>query len=150
MDTEPRPPAAARIRAARHQAGLDKGTIAASLDLTFEGYRDLESFDDEVFDCLSLRQVKTLAEILGVSTVALVAPEGAAIPSAPMSPEELVRRLVDHIASQHFTADSFGDHVGWDVVPAVNHAPSIWDDWNIDCLTDVCRELAVDWLRVLL
>ena len=149
MDNELRPPAAARIRAARLRAGLDAGTLGASLDLTFEGYRDLEDFDDEVFDCLSLRQVKTLAEILGVSAAALVAPEGAAIPSVPMSPEDLVRRLVDHMASQQFTADSFGDHVGWDVVPVVNQPTSIWDQWNIDCLADVCRELAVDWLPVL-
>lgn len=148
-DERPRPPAAARIRAARLRAGLDEGTVAARLDMTFESYRDLEDYDDEVFNCLSLREVQRLGEILDVPAAALVIAEGSAAPGAAMSPDELVGRLVDHIERRQFTPDSFGDHVGWDILPALEHPASLWDDWNIDCLGDVCDELGVDWLAVL-
>jgi ribosome-binding protein aMBF1 (putative translation factor) len=52
------------VRAAREAAGKDPGELAAALDMSYESYRDIESYDDEITSVLSFRDAVTLADLL--------------------------------------------------------------------------------------
>jgi transcriptional regulator with XRE-family HTH domain len=52
------------IRAAREAAGKDPGELAAALDMSYESYRDIESYDDEITSVVSFRDAVTLADLL--------------------------------------------------------------------------------------
>src|SRR3954470_9191843 len=52
------------IEAAREAAGKDLGELAAALDMSFESYRDIETYDDEITSVVSFRDAVTLANLL--------------------------------------------------------------------------------------
>jgi hypothetical protein len=52
------------VRAAREAAGKDLGEMAAALDMSFESYRDIEDYDDEITSVISFRDAITLAELI--------------------------------------------------------------------------------------
>jgi hypothetical protein len=47
---------AQRLAMARKQSGKEAGELAWILDISYEAYRHLESFDEEIVDCLSFRE----------------------------------------------------------------------------------------------
>jgi len=49
------------VRAAREAAGKDPGELAAALDVSYESYLDIESYDDEITSAVSFRNLVTLA-----------------------------------------------------------------------------------------
>ena len=61
-----RPGQAQRLAAARRTAGREIGELAALLGISFEWYRDLESFDEEMVDTLSFDQLLKLCSSLGI------------------------------------------------------------------------------------
>jgi len=142
--------AAARIKAARVRAGLSEHQASEALGITLPAYYDLESFDDEVFTCLSLDDVLALARLLRIEPLALVVVEQAAARSAErISLPDVVDRMRAHIVSEGLTTESFSNRVGWDIAAALAGSESAWQDWNLDCLHDVCAELQTDWMAVL-
>jgi hypothetical protein len=52
------------VRAAREAAGKDPGELAAALDMSYESYRDIETYDDEITSVVSFGDAVTLAELL--------------------------------------------------------------------------------------
>jgi transcriptional regulator with XRE-family HTH domain len=150
MEAYPPSGAAARIRAARTRAGLGEQTVAAALGITLPAYFDLESFDDELFTCLSLEEVSKLAQALGVSTLALVVgDERADGVAGEMSLTDVVSRIREYIGLHSLTPVAFSDRVGWDIAPALLDPSSAWRSWNLDWLYDVCAELKIEWTAVL-
>jgi hypothetical protein len=124
--------------------------MAERLGIGLPAYCDLERFDDELVTCLSLDQVRRLAQVLRVPIAALIADEADAAASGPaMSITELIDRIRRRLTQEGISVDAFLDRVGWDITAAVTDPDSAWRDWNIDCLRDVCAEMAIDSLRVL-
>jgi hypothetical protein len=124
--------------------------MAEQLRISLPAYHDLESFDDELATCLSLEQVRSLAEMLRLPVTALIADHPNATASgAAMSMTELIDRIRRRLVQEGISVDAFSDRIGWDVTAALNDPDSAWRDWNIDCLNDVCAEIEIDWLRVL-
>ena len=143
------PPTAARIRAARLRAGLDERTMAERVGINLPSYFDLESYDDEIFTCLTLEEVTRLARALGITVRSLIASDPVGSPGA-ISMRDLVERVRQRVADQGITADALFERVGWDISPALDDPESAWRDWNIDCLRDVCAEIGVDWQSVVI
>ena len=52
---------AERLTEARKSSGRDPGELAHLLGISYEAYRDLESFDEEIVDTISFRQLVLLA-----------------------------------------------------------------------------------------
>jgi hypothetical protein len=130
--------------------GLDERTIAERLGMSLPAYCDLERFDDELVTCLSLDQVRRLAQVLRLSIPALLGHDAdAAGSSSPMSMVEVIDRVRQRLVQAGISVEGFSDRVGWDVTAALNDPDSAWHDWNIDCLRDLCAEMGIDSLRVL-
>jgi hypothetical protein len=141
---------AARIRSARVRVGLDERAMAERLGIGLPAYCDLERFDDELATCLSLDQVRRLAQVLRLSIAALIAADADATASGPaMSMTELIDRIRQRLVQEGLNVEAFSDRVGWDITAAMTNPDSAWRDWNIDCLRDVCAEMEIDSLRVL-
>ena len=65
---------AAHLAAARVAAGSDPSELASLLGISFEWYRDLERFDDEMTETISFRQLVTLANAVALDFGACSAP----------------------------------------------------------------------------
>jgi ribosome-binding protein aMBF1 (putative translation factor) len=48
---------AAQVREAREISGHDPGELAAALEMSYESYCDIESYDDEITSVVSFREV---------------------------------------------------------------------------------------------
>jgi transcriptional regulator with XRE-family HTH domain len=141
------PSCAARIRAARVEAGLTVDDIAARLELPFAAYDDLERYDDEPFTVASIGVLRTLGEIVGVPVgELLLGPEGRR--ERTISFAQVSRALHDFLERERQTADQFGDAIGWDLTPMLDD-PDNWDDQNVELLYLVSQQLQVDWVAVL-
>jgi len=150
MEGYPPSGAAARIRAARTRAGLHEQTVSEALGLTLPAYFDLESFDDELFTCLSLEEVSKLAQVFGVSTMVLVVGDDSAHGvTGEMSLTDVISRIREYIRLHGLSPVAFSDRVGWDISEALLDPDSAWRSWNLDWLHDVCAELKIDWMAVL-
>jgi len=150
MEAYPPSGVAARIQAARTRAGLDPQTVSEALGITLPAYFDLESFDDELFTCLSLEEVMKLAQVLGVSPLSLVAgDEIAHRVTGEMSLTDLINRVREYIRLHSLTPAAFSDRVGWDMSPALLEPDRAWHSWSLDWLHDVCAELKIEWMAVL-
>jgi hypothetical protein len=144
-----RPPVADRIRLARTALGIEPGVAAARLGVNFESYADLEWFDDEVFTTLSLTEVLSLAEMLHLSAVELLTTDDHGARTAAVSMSSLMKTVRARIKEEGTTVESFGDRIGWDIASAVADPSSAWQDWNVDCLIDVCTAVGVEWPAIL-
>jgi hypothetical protein len=124
--------------------------MAERLGISLPAYYDLESFDDELVTCLSLDQVKRLAQVLQVSVAALLGQNADATADSPaVSMAELMDWIRQRVVREGSSIDAFSDRVGWDITAAMTNPDSGWRDWNIDCLRDVCADMGIEPLRVL-
>lgn len=143
-----RAPTAGRIRQAREVAGLGPSALAESLGLPSQSYEDLEAYDDEAFMCISLGQLRTLAAILNVTARGLIAPEGVDGVRGEVTAAEVVDAIRERLRRSEQTVEDFEAEVGWSIAGALNNPDSIWSDWNLDGLQDICRAIGLEWLRV--
>ncbi len=143
-----RGPAADRIKSARLRARILEQEIVDSIGLGSAAYGDLEAYDDEAFMCVSLHELGSLADMLGVAPHELVAPPGATVPP-PVKMRVVVESIKTQIRDRSETPDSFGDRVGWDISSALADSRNAWKDWNLDCLQDVSKAVGLKWLGVL-
>jgi transcriptional regulator with XRE-family HTH domain len=144
-----RPPIARRIAAARAQLGLSHANVADQLGLSVQSYWDLETHDDEAFYCLSLRQLIRLADILGVSVIDLANDDPPVPVSPPVTPTDIVATLRQRLVEPPLSVELLSEQLGWDVAGVLANPDSIWEDWCLDALRDVCGPLGLDWRAVL-
>lgn len=140
------PPVARRIAVARERLQLDPADAAGALGMSFAAYRDLESYDDEVFMCISIQELRALGQMLNISPRTLVAPEGAAQISGELSPAQIVEAIRRRLQATGATQEQFEEEAGWSVANALDDPDSIWADWNLDALQDICGVLGLNWL----
>ena len=140
-------PAAVRIAAARKAVGLTEPEVAEAAALSDAEYADLESYDDEAFTCISLRQLCRLAQVLTVRPEDIVAAEQGMEHEA-VSPTSLVSALKARMVATQESTEGFSERVGWAVEELLSDPRRIWE-WNVDGLHDLCREIGVQWLGVL-
>jgi len=95
--------------------------MAERLGIGLPAYCDLERFDDELVTCLSLDQVRRLAQLLRFPIAALIADDADATASDPaMSMTELIDRMRRQLVQEGISADAFSDRIGWDITAAPN------------------------------
>ena len=141
------PSCAARIRAARVQAGMTVADLAARLGLPLAAYDDFERFDDEAFTVASIGDLRTLGEIVGVAVgELLLGPEGRR--ERTISFAQLSHALHDFLEREGQTADRLGEAIGWDLASVLDD-PDKWDDQSIVLLYLVSKHVKVDWVAVL-
>jgi len=123
--------------------------LAALVGINVESYRDLEAYDAEAFMCLSLRQLCTLADALEVSARSLVSDDPDLPVRARLTPDEIVAALRRRLVTTNGDVQALGEQLGWDVANALEDSATLWEDWGIDGLRDVCDPLDLEWRALL-
>jgi transcriptional regulator with XRE-family HTH domain len=138
---------ASRFREFRERAGLTHNEVANSLLISASCIWDIESNDDELSSCYSPRDIQKLCHVLGVRPVELF---GGETTMSPISAVELVRLTHEQCHSRGVTLQQFEDSVGWHLSECIEPPEHLFEDITIDGLQWLCRELGVDWRRVLI
>jgi hypothetical protein len=140
---------ASRFKRFRERAGLGHDQVAAQvgLEIGASAIWDIESHEDELSSCYSPAQVRRFCDLLRVTPAELF---GMATPEPPISPRELVRLIDEECRRRHVSVEQFEDAVGWSLVGFMDPPERLFQDMTVDGLQWLCRELRVDWQRVML
>jgi hypothetical protein len=117
------------------------------MGITSPALWDIESCDNEISECYSPSQVRHFCRVLGVAAIDLF---GGEVSGSPISASELVRLIHEQCVSRGVTLDKFEDAVGWRLSACIEPPEHLLEDISIDGLEWLCRELGIDWRRVLL
>jgi len=151
-DTDPDkidwPAAAGRIREARLRSGMREADLAHELEITIESYWDLESYDDEIFKCLTLKEVSVLGRALNVTPRVLLLGSDESNDHQRVTFTEIVEALSARLTREKITPERLGELIGWDVQPLQNDPAALWT-YPIVALYDICRAVGVDWTAAL-
>ena len=138
-----------KIRQLRLAAGRSEQEMAELIGLNLPSYYDLEAYDDEVLDCLSLYELKKLCQALKITPVDLFSTEAKNNGGLNhLSFAELTERMQQNIESQGITVAEFEEKVGWEIEGLLNKPEGIWER-NVQFLKDVCSALGLNWLSVI-
>lgn len=137
---------ARKLLFAREKANKTVSEMAAFLNISTEAYYDLESYDDEITGCLSLRQVAMLFNALNIDPKKFF-DAAAQQQLKPISLEEFGEMVKRYISHHKMTSGEFEDRVGWEIQRQIEDT-SRFLEYNIEGLKDVSNELGIDWLPV--
>ena len=141
-DTEPDGTGYAEaVRAAREAAGKDPGDLAAALDVSYESYRDIETYDDELTSVVSFRDAVTLASLVDLDLRRLFGADETIATFTELA--AAVRTRVGETALEQFE-----DEVGWELSAAMAD-PTAFAEFTLDGLADIAAPLGLDWRRLL-
>ena len=138
-----------KIRQLRLSTGKSEGEMAEIMNISVESYFDLEAYDDEVLECISVYELRKMSGAFGVTPVELL----MGVPRAEanlnhISYVELVERIKKYIDSQGVTVTEFEDSVGWYIESLFDNPQEI-EGRCVQFLIDACNELQLDWLEVI-
>jgi transcriptional regulator with XRE-family HTH domain len=137
----PEPGYADVVRAAREATGMDLGELAAALNVSFESYRDIETYDDEITTSVSFANLVTLGELLDLDLRRMFGADDAV-----MSFGELAAAVRTRLATT--TLDQLENDLGWELAEALDN-PSAFAEFSVDGLADVAGPLGLDWRHLL-
>ena len=127
-----------RLRAARERSGLSQSDVAKRSGLTPSEYWDLEERESEVLDCVTLAELRRIADGVGTTISELLF--GEAVPRVRPEVEyaDLSFRLARRLADESLSEASLCSVVGWDVGQAL-HDPEALDSYSVLALRDMNR-----------
>ena len=139
-----------RFREARERLGLSPQEVVErsdAFDISVPGIWDIEVMEGDLTSCYSPREVQQLCKVLGIHSIDLF---GDGISEPAVSAEELIHRIHDECRSRGITLEQFEDIVGWRLSACISPPEKLLEDMTVDGLQWLCRELAIDWHRVIL
>jgi DNA-binding XRE family transcriptional regulator len=138
---------ASRFREFRERASLSHDEAARQMGISSPSVWDIESHEDELSSCYSPSEVQRFCRVLGVRPIELF---GVEVAEPPISAVELVRLIREQCQSRGVTLEQFEDSVGWRLSACIEPPEHLLADISVDGLQWLCRELGVDWRRVIL
>jgi transcriptional regulator with XRE-family HTH domain len=133
--------ASENIRLARTRAGLEPAAVAAAVGLNKPWYYDVEAYDYEVTDNISLRKLAAIARTLGTTVPEIIDGARTSVPVAKQSLAELARA---RMASEAMTVDAYSERIGWDIRPVLANPEQVWE-YPFCMLAALCADLGADW-----
>ena len=128
----------------REESGWEIEALAALLGISFEAYRDLEDFDEEVVDCISFNQLTELAAAIGLDLRAFFAADGV----GQLTFSELAARLESETGGDAATLAALEDRVGWEFGRHLER-PQTFVELPAIALADIGAAVGVDWRSLL-
>jgi transcriptional regulator with XRE-family HTH domain len=136
-----------RFREARERAGLSIDQVALRSGISFEAIWDIESFEGDMTCCYSPKEIQPLCQAVGIRPVDLF---GDDVSEPAISAQDLVQLINEECRRRDVTLEQFEDAVGWGLEKCFERPELLIEDMTIDGLQWLCRELRIDWRRVLL
>jgi len=136
-----------RFREFRERAGLTHDDAARQMGISSPAVWDIESCDNEISECYSPSEVRQFCHVLGVHPSELF---GVKTAEPPVSATELVRLIHEQCQSRGVTLEQFEDAVGWQLSACIEPPAHLLEDMTIVGLQWLCRELGINWQRVIL
>jgi len=136
-----------RFREARERAGLSAEEVAASAGIHRLDVWEIEGLDGDLTCGHSPRQLQKLCQILRIRPVDLFADS---ITESAISASDLVQLIHAECCSRGITLEQFEDVVEWRLTACIDPPEKLLEDMTVDGLQWLCRELHIDWRRVLL
>ena len=90
--------------------------------------------------------MRRFCRVLGIQPNELF---GAKITESSVSPAELVHLIREQCRLRGVTLEQFEDVVGWRLSECIDPPDRLLEDMSIDGLQWLCRELGIDWHRVI-
>lgn len=152
-DEEPEPASQAQIREtnyrqkliqARERKGLSEHEAATLMDFDV-GYYDIESCDGDLTRCYSLKEILAICRKLGIHPRDLFC--DSVFPIVPIA--DVIRDIEQHCQNDGLSISEFENIAGWSVEGCLEDPTKALDQWNVDCLIDVCNELKIEWRSVI-
>jgi transcriptional regulator with XRE-family HTH domain len=138
-----------RLRTARERLGKSIEEMSVLVGMTFESYRDLENYNDEIMMCLSLYELVRLCEVLKIKPQELFSSEPKK-QSESINLTGLMAKVKEYLHANSMTVPQFEDQVGWKIEPLLNDPNEIMgDNYSIDALKSICDAIGVNWMAAL-
>ena len=128
-----------KLRDARERKGL---TIHEAADLIglIGHYYDIEEHERD-FTRYSLIEITEVCKILSIHPRDLFCDKA----TAPISISEVIDKIKTHCAEKRISTAEFEDIAGWRIANCLTNPAKALEEWGVDCLIDICRELNTDW-----
>jgi len=135
-----RPGQAARLAAAREASGHESGELASLLDISYEAYRDLEWYDEEVVDALDFDQLVRLAEAIELDLRRFFDADGVGVTT--------FAELAALLERWPGTTAELEDEVGWELRRHLDD-PRTFGELPAVALADIGGAVGIDWRSLL-
>lgn len=137
---------AKRIRELRKLAGKSEKEMALLLNISEMAYLDIELYDDEIFDCLTLTQVNNLSKIFNKTLFEMIVPSDYITKIGnQVSFFDLVVKIKKYIKNNKIKIDEFENMVGWNLKEFIENPNWAWEQ-PIMFLQDICNMLEINWI----
>jgi len=130
------------IKMAREEKRLTHSQVGEFVGLTQHSVMDLELYDDEIYDCITIKQILQLSSIIEVQLSELFV---ELIGAESDSPENLRNYITVYCRENQMTLDQYEDKVGWTISSFMQNPGHEIMEWNITCLKDQCDLIGRDW-----
>lgn len=134
------------FREAREAAGLSQRELASMLGTSAAAIGDIESYEEELFECYSPLEVQLMASTLGTDAATLLKCSNAV---DAISGEQLIGLINDRLQTSKESIEAFECRVGWRIRDLLDSPESLLSDLTIDGLQWLCDALQIDWQRVI-
>lgn len=130
---------AQRLAIAREQSGREAGELAWILDISYEAYRDLEHFDEEIVDALSFDQLIKLADAIRLNLRCFFDAESL----GHVTFGALAARL-QPLAATRASLAALEERVGWELRRYLDD-PLTFSELPAIALAGIAAAVGVDW-----
>jgi transcriptional regulator with XRE-family HTH domain len=138
------PGQAQRLAEVRKSSGREIPGLAGLLGISYEAYEDLERFDEEIVDALSLDQLIRLAAALRLDLRSFFNAENL----GHVTFAEFADRLERLLADGAVVLAALEDTVGWELRRHLD-APDTFGELPAIALADIGGSVGVDWRSLL-
>jgi len=140
-------PYAVRFREARERAGLSPDAAAERMGISSACLWDIECYDEELPNN-SPAQIRRYCEVLGITPQQLYGIESGLL---PLTTADLAALIREHCRLRGISVEQFEWAAGWSVAKSLDEPERfLQNDYSIEGIQDICRELGVDWQRFIL
>lgn len=133
-----------RLQQIRCSLNKTPAEAAEQAGVSRAAYYDLEDYPEEIYTCISLRDLQRICDCLSVDAFFLFTRANRLESDECYDFESIAALIRQDLKRSGQTAMEFGDRAGWEIEPFLNDAGAGWE-WNVDCLRDVCSALGIRW-----
>jgi transcriptional regulator with XRE-family HTH domain len=134
-----------RIEHIRLALGKTEQEVSDAVGMSIFEYRDLESYDDEIIDVLSIHTARKVSTYFSLSLLELLVPDKSAWPSNNIKPKVLSKMVVDKIKKLEISNETAEEKIGWFLEDFFSNPNACFKKYPIMFFIDVSKFLGIEW-----